>query len=147
MSTLAKILNSPMFAGPCLVASAKTVLCPDDWVFLKGKPHVDYRRGLNTLFNTVFKGSMVISSLRNSPRRLPGAGCASARAVTGRRGLACGEEPEELPCLWPVLMNWEHEVTPLSEEVESGRVIVFSIAASRVVNAHDQTRPLIPPRF
>ncbi|KAL9939679.1 hypothetical protein V8E36_001496 [Tilletia maclaganii] len=30
-----KILNSPMCSGPCLVASAKTVLCHDDWVFLK----------------------------------------------------------------------------------------------------------------
>ncbi|KAK0547162.1 RNA polymerase C-22 sterol desaturase [Tilletia horrida] len=45
-----KILNSPTYAEPCLVASAKTVLSPDNWVFLNGKAHVDYRRGLNTLF-------------------------------------------------------------------------------------------------
>ncbi|SAM70171.1 probable ERG5-C-22 sterol desaturase [Ustilago bromivora] len=45
-----KILNSPTYAEPCLVASAKKVLCPDNWVFLNGKAHVDYRKGLNTLF-------------------------------------------------------------------------------------------------
>lgn len=26
-----KILNSPTYAEPCLVASAKKVLCPDNW--------------------------------------------------------------------------------------------------------------------
>lgn len=45
-----KILNSPHYTEPCLVASAKKVICPDNWVFLNGKPHVDYRKGLNTLF-------------------------------------------------------------------------------------------------
>ena len=45
-----KILNSPHYTEPCLVASAKQVLCPDNWVFLNGKVHVDYRKGLNTLF-------------------------------------------------------------------------------------------------
>jgi len=45
-----KILNSPTFAEPCLVHSAKQVLRPDNWVFLTGKDHVDYRRGLNALF-------------------------------------------------------------------------------------------------
>lgn len=45
-----KILNSPTYAEPCLVASAKKVLCHDNWVFLNGKTHVDYRKGLNTLF-------------------------------------------------------------------------------------------------
>ncbi|CEH17662.1 c22-sterol desaturase [Ceraceosorus bombacis] len=45
-----KILNSPAFTEPCLVASAKKVLCHDNWVFLNGKVHVDYRKGLNTLF-------------------------------------------------------------------------------------------------
>ena len=47
-----KILNSPMHAEPCLVASAKKVLCHDNWVFLNGKAHVDYRKGLNTLFTS-----------------------------------------------------------------------------------------------
>jgi C-22 sterol desaturase len=45
-----KILNSPNFAEPCLVASAKKVLSPDNWVFLHGKVHADYRRALNVLF-------------------------------------------------------------------------------------------------
>ena len=47
-----KILNSPSFTEPCLVASAKKVLCHDNWVFLNGKEHVDYRKGLNTLFTS-----------------------------------------------------------------------------------------------
>ncbi|KAI0252651.1 cytochrome P450 sterol C22-desaturase [Lactifluus subvellereus] len=45
-----KILNSPAHAEPCLVHSAKQVLLPDNWVFLTGKEHVAYRRGLNNLF-------------------------------------------------------------------------------------------------
>ncbi|KAJ7071426.1 cytochrome P450 [Mycena amicta] len=45
-----KILNSPTYAEPCLVHSAKQILLPDNWVFLTGKTHVDYRRGLNNLF-------------------------------------------------------------------------------------------------
>ncbi|KAH6916758.1 C-22 sterol desaturase [Coprinopsis sp. MPI-PUGE-AT-0042] len=45
-----KILNSPMHTEPCLVAAAKKVLCADNWVFLNGKAHVDYRKGLNSLF-------------------------------------------------------------------------------------------------
>ncbi|PFH54738.1 hypothetical protein AMATHDRAFT_72496 [Amanita thiersii Skay4041] len=45
-----KILNSPSYAEPCLVHSAKQVLRPDNWVFLTGKSHIDYRKGLNLLF-------------------------------------------------------------------------------------------------
>ncbi|TFK57563.1 cytochrome P450 sterol C22-desaturase [Heliocybe sulcata] len=45
-----KIMNSPTYAEPCLVHSAKQVLLHENWVFLSGKPHVDYRRGLNGLF-------------------------------------------------------------------------------------------------
>ncbi|KAJ7480193.1 cytochrome P450 [Mycena galericulata] len=45
-----KILNSPTYAEPCLVQSAKSILLPDNWVFLTGKTHVDYRRGLTNLF-------------------------------------------------------------------------------------------------
>ncbi|KAI0090029.1 cytochrome P450 [Irpex rosettiformis] len=45
-----KILNSPTHAEPCLVHSAKQVLDPENWVFLTGKEHVEYRRGLNSLF-------------------------------------------------------------------------------------------------
>ncbi|KAL6300277.1 cytochrome P450 sterol C22-desaturase [Sparassis latifolia] len=45
-----KILNSPNYAEPCLVNSAKAVLCPENWVFLTGRTHVEYRRVLNSLF-------------------------------------------------------------------------------------------------
>ncbi|KAI3615645.1 c-22 sterol desaturase [Moniliophthora roreri] len=45
-----KILNSPTYAEPCLVYSAKTILNPKNWVFLTGKEHVDFRRILNLLF-------------------------------------------------------------------------------------------------
>jgi cytochrome P450 len=45
-----KILNSPTHAEPCLVHSAKQILMPDNWVFLTGKSHVEYRKVLNTLF-------------------------------------------------------------------------------------------------
>ncbi|WWD21091.1 hypothetical protein CI109_105572 [Kwoniella shandongensis] len=45
-----KILNSPNHAEPCLVQSAKKVLSPDNWVFLHGKVHADYRKALNVLF-------------------------------------------------------------------------------------------------
>lgn len=45
-----KILNSPGHAEPCLVHSAKQILMPDNWVFLTGKAHVEYRKVLNTLF-------------------------------------------------------------------------------------------------
>ncbi|KAG9103856.1 RNA polymerase C-22 sterol desaturase [Ceratobasidium sp. 370] len=45
-----KILNSPTFTEPCLVASAKQVLLKENWVFLSGKVHSDYRRVLNQLF-------------------------------------------------------------------------------------------------
>ncbi|PCH33247.1 cytochrome P450 sterol C22-desaturase [Wolfiporia cocos MD-104 SS10] len=45
-----KILNSPNHAEPCLVHSGKQILRPDNWVFLTGKAHVEYRRGLNSLF-------------------------------------------------------------------------------------------------
>jgi len=45
-----KILNSPNHTEPCLVASAKQVLDPTNWVFLTGKVHADYRKSLNVLF-------------------------------------------------------------------------------------------------
>ncbi|KAL5495541.1 ERG5 [Sanghuangporus weigelae] len=45
-----KILNSPSVAEPCLVHSAKQVIMPDNWVFLNGKAHIEYRKGLNILF-------------------------------------------------------------------------------------------------
>ncbi|KAI8879918.1 cytochrome P450 [Backusella circina FSU 941] len=45
-----KILNAPAYAEPAVVASMKHILCNDNWVFLNGKAHVDYRKGLNVLF-------------------------------------------------------------------------------------------------
>jgi C-22 sterol desaturase len=56
-----KILNSPGHAEPCLVHSAKQILMPDNWVFLTGKAHVEYRKVLNTLFTR--KALRYVSSL------------------------------------------------------------------------------------
>ncbi len=39
-----------MFAKPCVVDVAYKLLRPTNWVFLDGKAHVDYRKGLNGLF-------------------------------------------------------------------------------------------------
>lgn len=46
-----KILSSPKFVKPCVVDVAIKILRPSNWVFLDGKAHTDYRRGLNGLFN------------------------------------------------------------------------------------------------
>jgi sterol 22-desaturase len=45
-----KVFNSPMFVKPCVVDAAYKLLRPKNWVFLDGKEHVDYRKGLNGLF-------------------------------------------------------------------------------------------------
>ncbi|OLL26386.1 Cytochrome P450 61 [Neolecta irregularis DAH-3] len=45
-----KILNSPHFVEPCVVDAGRKILKPTNWVFLDGKAHVDYRKGLNGLF-------------------------------------------------------------------------------------------------
>lgn len=45
-----KVLNSPMYVKPCVVDIAHKLLRPNNWVFLDGKEHVDYRKGLNGLF-------------------------------------------------------------------------------------------------
>jgi C-22 sterol desaturase len=39
-----------MFVKPCVVDAAYKLLRPKNWVFLDGKEHVDYRKGLNGLF-------------------------------------------------------------------------------------------------
>jgi C-22 sterol desaturase len=39
-----------MYVKPCVVDVAKKLLRPTNWVFLDGKEHVDYRKGLNGLF-------------------------------------------------------------------------------------------------
>lgn len=45
-----KVFNSPMYVKPCVVDVAHKLLRPQNWVFLDGKAHVDYRKGLNGLF-------------------------------------------------------------------------------------------------
>ncbi|KAK6463374.1 cytochrome P450 [Scheffersomyces coipomensis] len=46
-----KILGSPKYVKPCVVDVAIKILRPTNWVFLDGKAHTDYRRGLNGLFS------------------------------------------------------------------------------------------------
>ncbi|KAF6843096.1 cytochrome p450 61 [Colletotrichum musicola] len=45
-----KVFNSPGYVKPCVVDAAHKLLGPTNWVFLDGKPHVDFRKGLNGLF-------------------------------------------------------------------------------------------------
>ncbi|EQK97534.1 cytochrome P450 61 [Ophiocordyceps sinensis CO18] len=45
-----KVLNSPTYVKPCVVDVAHKLLGHDNWVFLDGKLHVDFRKGLNGLF-------------------------------------------------------------------------------------------------
>jgi sterol 22-desaturase len=45
-----KVFNAPAFVKPCVVDAAYKLLRPENWVFLDGKAHVDYRKGLNGLF-------------------------------------------------------------------------------------------------
>jgi C-22 sterol desaturase len=45
-----KVLNAPAFVKPCVVDVAHKLLRPANWVFLDGKAHVEYRKGLNSLF-------------------------------------------------------------------------------------------------
>ncbi|CRK11369.1 hypothetical protein BN1723_001740 [Verticillium longisporum] len=45
-----KIFNSPSYVAPCVVDVAPKLLGHDNWVFLDGKAHVDFRKGLNQLF-------------------------------------------------------------------------------------------------
>ncbi|KAL9114529.1 MAG: hypothetical protein Q9227_001610 [Pyrenula ochraceoflavens] len=45
-----KVFNSPTFVKPCVVDVAHKLLRPANWVFLDGKAHVEYRKGLNGLF-------------------------------------------------------------------------------------------------
>ena len=45
-----KVFNSPAYVKPCVVDVAQKLLRPKNWVFLDGKAHVEYRRGLNGLF-------------------------------------------------------------------------------------------------
>ncbi|KAJ4294998.1 hypothetical protein N0V90_007006 [Kalmusia sp. IMI 367209] len=45
-----KVFKSPAYAEPCLVPVAKSILGPKSWVFLQGRAHAEYRRGLTPLF-------------------------------------------------------------------------------------------------
>ncbi|KAH7375607.1 cytochrome P450 61 [Plectosphaerella cucumerina] len=45
-----KIFNSPGYVQPCVVDVAPKLLGHDNFVFLDGKAHVDFRKGLNGLF-------------------------------------------------------------------------------------------------
>lgn len=45
-----KVFNSPTYVKPCVVDIAFKLLRPTNWVFLDGKAHVEYRKGLNGLF-------------------------------------------------------------------------------------------------
>lgn len=45
-----KVFNAPGYVKPCVVDIAHKLLGADNWVFLDGKAHVDFRKGLNGLF-------------------------------------------------------------------------------------------------
>ncbi|KAE8386079.1 cytochrome P450 [Aspergillus alliaceus] len=45
-----KVFKSPTYAEPCIVPIAKDLLGHKAWVFLQGKAHTEYRRGLAPLF-------------------------------------------------------------------------------------------------
>ncbi|PHH52630.1 Cytochrome P450 61 [Ceratocystis fimbriata CBS 114723] len=45
-----RVFNSPAYVKPCVVDVAHKLLGPANWVFLDGRSHVEYRKGLNCLF-------------------------------------------------------------------------------------------------
>lgn len=45
-----KVFNAPSYVKPCVVDVAYKLLRPTNWVFMDGREHVDYRKGLNGLF-------------------------------------------------------------------------------------------------
>lgn len=45
-----KVFKSPAYAEPCIVPLAKDIIGHKAWVFLQGKEHAEYRRGLLPLF-------------------------------------------------------------------------------------------------
>lgn len=45
------VFKSPAYAEPCIVPVAKDILGHKAWVFLQGKSHAEYRRGLMPLFS------------------------------------------------------------------------------------------------
>ena len=57
-----KIFNSPTYVQPCVVDAGKKILKHTNWVFLDGKAHVDYRKGLNCLFTRKALGAYIPGS-------------------------------------------------------------------------------------
>ncbi|KAJ4391907.1 hypothetical protein N0V93_005527 [Gnomoniopsis smithogilvyi] len=45
-----KVFKSPAYVEPCLVPVARDLIGQNAWVFLHGKAHVEYRRGVTPLF-------------------------------------------------------------------------------------------------
>ena len=45
-----KVFKSPTYAEPCIVPLAKDIIGHKAWVFLQGKAHAEFRRGLTPLF-------------------------------------------------------------------------------------------------
>ncbi|OAK94169.1 sterol desaturase [Phaeosphaeriaceae sp. SRC1lsM3a] len=45
-----KVFKSPAYAKPCIVPIAADIMGHSAWIFLQGKAHTDYRRGLTGLF-------------------------------------------------------------------------------------------------
>ncbi|KAF9872397.1 cytochrome p450 61 [Colletotrichum karsti] len=45
-----KVFKSPKYAEPCLVPVARDIIGHKAWVFLQGREHAEYRRGLAPLF-------------------------------------------------------------------------------------------------
>ncbi|RSL51258.1 hypothetical protein CEP53_008520 [Fusarium sp. AF-6] len=52
-----KVFKSPTYAKPCLVPMATEIMGSSAWVFLMGRAHTEYRRGLNGLFSNKALGS------------------------------------------------------------------------------------------
>ncbi|KAF2191370.1 cytochrome P450 [Zopfia rhizophila CBS 207.26] len=45
-----KVFKSPGYVKPCLVPIATDIMGPNAWVFLQGRAHAEFRRGLTRLF-------------------------------------------------------------------------------------------------
>jgi C-22 sterol desaturase len=45
-----KVFKSPIYAKPCIVPIAADIMGSNAWIFLQGKAHTEYRRGLTGLF-------------------------------------------------------------------------------------------------
>ncbi|KAK3313387.1 cytochrome P450 [Apodospora peruviana] len=45
-----KVFKSPSYVEPCLLPIAKEIIGTNSWVFLQGKAHAEYKRGITPLF-------------------------------------------------------------------------------------------------